>query len=68
VLLAVDSGTYYELNEVGSTVWAACDGTRTVAEIVALVVEEYDAPPETVEADVRALVDDLAREHLLASG
>jgi hypothetical protein len=67
VLLAVDSGTYYELNDVGSYVWGVCDGTRTLAEIVALVVEEYDAPPETVEVDVRALVGELAREQLLAS-
>jgi hypothetical protein len=68
VLLAVDSGTYYELNDVGSYVWGVCDGTRTLAEIVALVVEEYDAPPEAAEADVRALVDELARERLLVSG
>ena len=68
VLLAVDSGGYYELTEVGALVWDACDGSRTVADIVELVVATYDAPAETVLSDVRELLDDLVREELLLLG
>ena len=65
VLVQVDTGMYYALNEVGSRVWALCDGSLTIAQVVARLCEEFDAPPATVEADVVELVDHLATEKLL---
>ena len=36
MLLDLDGGTYFALNEVGARVWELSDGSRTVAEIAAL--------------------------------
>lgn len=65
VLLRLEDGGYYALDEVGATIWELCDGTRTVSEIVALLCEEFDAPEATVREDVLEFVGDLRRERLL---
>jgi coenzyme PQQ synthesis protein D (PqqD) len=65
MLLDVESGCYYTLNEVGGRIWELCDGSWTVAEIVATLSAEYEAPSETVRVDVLELLTDLERERLL---
>ncbi len=65
VLVHVDTGMYYTLNEVGSRVWALCDGSQTIAQVIARLCEEFDAPPAEIEADVLELAGRLATEKLL---
>jgi pyrroloquinoline quinone biosynthesis protein D len=65
VLLRLDDGGYYALDEVGATIWELCDGHRSVSEIVASLCAEFDAPEETVSADVVEFIGDLRREQLL---
>jgi coenzyme PQQ biosynthesis protein PqqD len=65
ILLSLADGNYYRLNEVGDRVWELCDGTRSVAEVVAIIGQEYEAPAEAVEADVLALLEELAHEKLV---
>ncbi len=68
VLLDPASGLYYSLNDVGGRIWELCDGSRLISEVVAAIQEEYDAPRETVEADVLALLAELVDEKLVAEG
>ena len=65
VLLRLEDGGYYALDEVGAMIWELCDGSRAVAEIVALLCEEFDAPESTVQEDVLEFIGDLRRERLL---
>ena len=65
VLLDVDSGQYYALDEVGGRVWDLCDGSRTGSEILAILGREYDAPAETLDHDLRELLADLIHENLV---
>ena len=65
VLLDMDGGQYYTVDEVGGRVWQLCDGSRTVADIAALVSSEYDAAPSVIDTDVRAFVTELTAERLL---
>jgi pyrroloquinoline quinone biosynthesis protein D len=65
VLLRLEDGGYYALDEVGAMIWQLCDGSRAVAEIVALLCEEFDAPESTVQEDVLEFIGDLRREGLL---
>lgn len=60
VLLDIDSGEYFSLNEVGGRVWELCDGSRSVAAIGEVLCTEYDVPPETAIADARELLESLA--------
>jgi coenzyme PQQ biosynthesis protein PqqD len=65
VLLDVDSGRYYALDDVGGRIWQLCDGSRTVAQIAEVVGDEYDVAGAAVEEDVVALVAELVGESLL---
>ena len=66
VLLNLKDGQYYALNEVGGRVWELCDGSSTVRTIVTLLCSEYDAPRETLEADVMEILEALTGADLLA--
>ena len=65
VLLRLEDGGYYAVDEVGAMIWELCDGQRSVAEIVALLCAEFDAPEATVRSDVLEFIGDLRREGLL---
>jgi len=55
-VVAVDTnnGDYYTLNEVASTIWVAISENKTLDDIVAQIMEEYDI---TDEAKVRQDLD-----------
>jgi coenzyme PQQ biosynthesis protein PqqD len=65
VLLRLDDGSYYALDEVGARVWELCDGERSVEAIVTVMREEFDAPADTIAADVLEFVAELRGEQLL---
>jgi hypothetical protein len=66
VLLDIDSGEYFSLNDVGGRVWELCDGTRTVGAIADALCAEYDVPRDTAVADARDLLASLAEAGLVA--
>lgn len=56
------------LNAVGDAVLCLCDGTRTLEDIAAFLRESLSVPAEAdVAADVRTIVDELARAGLVES-
>ena len=65
VLLDLDSGHYYSLDDVGARVWELCDGERSCGEILTTLGEEYEAPAETLEGDVLAFLQEMLDESLL---
>lgn len=65
VLLDLDSGVYFTLNQVGSIVWRGLERSESVATIVARIVAEYDVATNEAEADVAALLEQLAEKGLL---
>jgi hypothetical protein len=68
ILLTPDSGEYFTLNEVGGRIWELSDGTRSVAEIAGVLVEEFEAPLDQVQADTLDVLGELAGEGLVADG
>ena len=65
VLLDVRKGRYWGLDEVGSRAWALAQEGHTVAEIVRIMSEAYDAAPGTIEHDVRAFFERLRMQQLI---
>ena len=65
ILLHLDSGEYYALDEVGARVWGLCDGTRPIYQIVNTICDEYDAPADVIQNDVCELLADLSRAKLV---
>jgi hypothetical protein len=65
VLLDLESGTYYTLNEVGAVVWRKLGAGETLDAIVDAIVTEFDAEAPAVRDDVARLVADLRSHRLL---
>jgi hypothetical protein len=55
------------LNQSAQAVWSCCDGTGTVAEIVADIVDVFGAEAGAVKGQVCELVADWSRRGLLVT-
>lgn len=65
VLLNLDSGKYYGLDEVGSRMWALLTHHRAIEPAYRTLLEEYDVAPERLQRDLLTLVEDLVAHGLL---
>jgi pyrroloquinoline quinone biosynthesis protein D len=63
-----DGSASRELNEVAARIWALCDGRRTVRDIAALIVEEFDVDLDTARRDVEEFVGEMMADGLLLPG
>ena len=65
VILNFDKGIYYGLDGVGARTWELLQSPVTVAEIRDTLVAEYEVEPGRCEADLRALLSELADAGLI---
>jgi len=65
VLLNIEDGNYYSLNEIGGRVWDLCDGNHSVSQVVAALAGEYDVPNQVLETDVLELLEEFHRGKLI---
>jgi hypothetical protein len=68
VLLDLASGFYFSLNRVGAVIWELFDGERTLGAVQEAVCGRFEASPETVWADLEALVRRLCADKLATMG
>jgi hypothetical protein len=66
VILDTAAGKYYGLNKVGARIWGLLQDPRTFGEVVDALSKEYCVDPHQCENEVRALVDQLVENDLLA--
>jgi hypothetical protein len=67
VLLDVNGGLYYTLNEVGGRIWEMIGEDASVSEISQRLAEEFDASIDVLAADTTAMVGRLL-EAMLVEG
>lgn len=68
VLLDLDRGTYFSLNETGTAAWAGLVAGRTLGEVHAELLARFDVEEEILWRDLEALVGDLLDQGLLVPG
>ncbi len=68
VLLNVKTGTYFGLNQVGTYIWTSLEESVTLRVLQEKLVEQYEASPEQVWADLVALITDLHDRNLVGLG
>lgn len=52
VLVNIEDGVVLKLDEVGTAVWLALDGKKTIPELVHAVCERYEVGEKTARKDV----------------
>lgn len=65
VLLHLESGKYFGLDEVGTFFWKALARGESVAEIGQAILGEYEVGPDRLRLDLESLVADLCKHGLL---
>jgi hypothetical protein len=69
VLLQLDDGKYFGLNEVGAEVWRLLSAPRALKDVVDVLVETFEVGRGECEADLLELVSELhARRLVLLDG
>ena len=66
VILNLASGIYFGLDAVATSIWNAVQAGRTLDEIVAVLVEQYEVDVQTLASDVVRFANLLASKGLLA--
>jgi len=65
VLLNLDTGHYYILNETGCRIWELLDGKKTVAEVVDCICTEYAVSKPRAMQDIIHILHQLYQEKLV---
>ena len=65
VLLDIESGGYYGLNEVGSRIWALLHEERSPNEILSALRSEYGVPEEWLRSDIQRFLHHLQTNGLI---
>ena len=55
-----DLESIYTLSEVGARIWEQIDGRRATAEMLRLIVEEFEVTEEEAEKDLKEFIEQLA--------
>ncbi|HJT78596.1 MAG TPA: lasso peptide biosynthesis PqqD family chaperone [Gemmataceae bacterium] len=59
VLMSVDNGKYYSLDDIGSRIWALIESPTSVGAVCDQLTQEFEVERATCEADVLALLNKL---------
>lgn len=65
VLLSIENGEYYNMNEVGSRVWELLEKPITVGALIERLLTEFDVDRVKCEQEVTAFLRQLRQDRLL---
>ena len=65
VILDLRAGTYMGLDEVGASIWSHITSGKSLAEVAAALIIEYDVDEERVRQDLISFVGTLVERNLL---
>ncbi|GAB4523035.1 MAG: hypothetical protein Tsb0014_00150 [Pleurocapsa sp.] len=65
VILDINSGVYYGLNEVGVDIWNWLQEPKTATDILHLLLEEYEVTREQAEQDINEILQEMSSVGLI---
>lgn len=65
VMMDVDSGSYFNLDAIGSDIWRRLEQPVTVADLCDGLAADYAADLETIRRDVLALLGQMTEKGLV---
>lgn len=65
VILDMDKGCYFGLDEIGTHIWTLLGEGHCLREIISLLCQSYDIEEDKCQEDVVAISTELVREGLL---
>ena len=68
VILHLEKGTYYGLDQLGTRIWELLKEGLAPVAIGDILVREYDASREVIEAEMRGFLSDLYAHGIVVDG
>jgi Coenzyme PQQ synthesis protein D (PqqD) len=65
VILNLETGVYFGLNQVGTRMWALIQEHGSLGPVFDAIQKEYEVPPAVLERDLLQLVADLRGKRLV---
>ena len=65
IIIKLEQGVYYSLNELGSLIWKMIVGKNTSSSIVDYIVANYSVGMSQAEKDVKIFLDKIYEEQLI---
>ena len=65
VLLALDSGKYFGMNEVATFVWEQLSSPKSFVQLLTAIVETFDVDEATARTDLEGLASDFIERGLV---
>jgi Coenzyme PQQ synthesis protein D (PqqD) len=66
VILNLESGTYFGLDQVGTRIWSLLQEDGSLRRTFHAIQQEYDVAPQTLESDILRLVGELRAKGLVS--
>ena len=68
VMLSIEQGCYYGLDDIGSDIWGRIEPPCSFADLIDKLAVDYDADRATIAADVRGLLARMAAQNVVRLG
>lgn len=65
VMMSVEKGMYFGLDEVGTRIWQLLENPVSVSELLATLLHEYEDNKNNCKLDLLVLLDDLYKQELI---
>lgn len=65
ILIRMDTGTYFSMNNIGTEFWQMLDGIQTMQQHAETIAEKYDVDVAMVLGDLLELAGKMDEENLL---
>ena len=65
VMMSVEQGNYYGLNQVGTEIWKLIESPVIVRDICSTLVKEYKVEQSACEKEVLSFLNDLSSEKIV---
>jgi Coenzyme PQQ synthesis protein D (PqqD) len=65
VILELQAGTYFSVNDVGTAVWNYLQQPRLVSDVIAHIVTKYEVSADQAEAEILSFLQNLVDKGLV---
>jgi hypothetical protein len=65
ILIDINTGTYFSLNEIGTEFWEMLDGKQSIAQHAATIATKYEVETSMVIDDLLELAEEMAKDSLI---
>ncbi|WP_420631710.1 PqqD family protein [Candidatus Leptofilum sp.] len=65
ILIDINTGTYFSLNEVGTEFWEMLDGVQTIEQHATIIAAKYEVETSIVVDDLLELANEMAKDDLI---